>query len=262
MSQGTISGVSPSHQSPPMGDRPDRASAQKVVNEARQADLVQLSSEGRRRLEELINSETVAEAYLNYLTDPSREVEASGKDQEPGEEEAKKRFSTSLKDLSFDIGWLLDALEIGPEEAAKVTSVISSRSAAHYAQSRPPVPEVILRAELDKAGVAVFVQGLSFTTGRDGIEDVRLERISVIRMNPTLSNQLADPDFPRVVVVGGSEDDKRGDTAASVAAFNDNLSARLAATPPAQLHGMLMVRDVTAAQTEARRLRVDALNPI
>lgn len=228
--------------------------------EVKPADTVQLSSDARRRIDEMLKAETIAEAYVKHIVDTMREAQPSDTEQQFGEEDAERRYNRSLESFAVDLKWLVEALGAPPDDAAKLQAALQSRSLVDYHQSRPPVPEIILRAEMDRGNAAVFVHGLSFDLGHQGIERVAVEKVAVIKLDNTLAGQLDDPNFPRVVVVG-ENDAKTPGVDGSVATFKDNLTARLAAAPPDQLQGMLIVREV-AATAEARRLRVDALSRI
>lgn len=261
MSQGSISGISQAQQTFQQTQRIDGRDPAHGTAVVKPADVVQLSSEARRSLEEMLQAETVAEAYVKHIAESMREAAPSDTEQKfNNEEDAERRFSSAMEKFAVDLKWLVDALGVPPEEARKLEAALQFRSSIDYRQARPPVPDVLLRAELDRTSAAVFVNGLSFAVGRDGIDSVAVERVAVIKVDPTLADQLADPQFPRLVVVGES-DATQNDVDASVAAFDGNLTSRLAAAPPEQLHGMLVVRELAGGQ-DGRRLRVDAVSPI
>lgn len=261
MSQGSISGVSQAQQTFQQTQRIDGRDPAHGTAVVKPADVVQLSSEARRSLEEMLKSETVAEAYVKHIAESMQEATPSDTEQKfSNADDAERRFASSMEQFAVDLKWLVDALGVPPEEARKLEAALQFRSSLDYRQARPPVPDVLMRADLDRASAAVFVNGLSFSVGREGIDSVAVERVAVIKVDPTLAGQLADPQFPRLVVVGGTGENENN-VKASVAAFDDNLTSRLAAAPPEQLHGMLVVREL-AGTPENRRLRVDAVSPI
>ncbi len=229
---------------------------QEAVNAQRAtvADQVQLSSEARRRLDEMNQGQTIAEAFLKHLLE-NRLHEAAKADTEGNldDEEAQKKVTGAIDRVALDLGWLIEALGIPPEESSKLKAALSARASLDYAQSRPPVPEIIVRAEASDATATVFVQELAFEAGKDGITDVSVRQVSVTHANSSLLEQLSDPNAPKVIVVDERQQANR--------AFEDSLQARLMSTPHPDLHGMLIVRE--NAETAGRiRLRVDALAPL
>lgn len=218
------------------------------------ADQVQLSAEARRRLDEMNQGQTIAEAFLKHVLENGlKEAARSDTEGNLDEEEAKSRLKRTVDQVAMDLGWLIEALGIPPEEATKLKAALNARASVDYAQSRPPVPEIIVRAKVEDATPTVFVRELAFEAGPDGISNVSVKQVAVTHANPSLVAQLADPDAPKVIVVDERRDADR--------AFESTLQARLMANPHPELHGMLIVRE--NAETAGRiRLRIDALAPL
>ncbi|MGE5545642.1 MAG: hypothetical protein ACM33T_01995 [Solirubrobacterales bacterium] len=233
-----------------------------AVSDKTVSDVVQLSTDARKRLDEMIQGQTIAEAYLRHVVEAAMQgpQESNTDQQQPKDDEASKKFKQALDNLSVDIGWLIDALGLSPVEADKLKNAIAVQGAA-YTQSAPAMPELIVRAQASGSAV-VFVSGLSFDMGKDGIDNVGVEQVSVTPVAPSLAQQINDPNAPKVIVMGDHED---GSVQAGAPRdpFRDphSVASRLAATPSQELQGMLIVRE-HAPSPGLRRVRVDALMPI
>lgn len=227
------------------------------VQESSVADTVNLSSEAKKRLDEMRNSETVAEAFLHHIiTTKLQETAESGTDQNTEDKDARDKFTVSVNKVSVDIGWLVDALDLKPDQKDKIRAVILARASVDYVQARPPVPVVLNTASQEKAQAALFVHDLTLETNRDTVAGASVQQVSVARVSPGFAQQLSDPAVPRVVNVAQPDE-----TDGATKAFNDSLTERIATTPSQELQGMLIVRE-TSASGDTRRLRIDALMPI
>lgn len=222
-------------------------------------DQVQLSAEAKKRMEQLSEGQTIAEAYLKHLLETKAlEPGKAETEQDLNDEDAKNKLGGAVEKISMDLTWLVEALGIPPEEASKLHAVLAARASLDYAQSRPPVPEIIVRARSEDALATVFVHELQFDVGKDGITGASVQQVRVTHATSSLGEQLADPNAPRVVFVGSEQE---AGVQGSKAAFESNLSARLASIPNQELQGMLIVREHLMAG-DTRRMRVDALMPL
>lgn len=243
-----------------------RATAPEPVGRAQEvaaSDPVQLSSEAKKRLEQQQGYETVAQAFLKHqLTKQIDDANASNSENDLKDKDAQKQLKIGIDKVSMDIGWLIDALGLAPEEKKKVAEVLGARASLDYVNARPPVPFVIERAASGDEAAAVFVHDLSFTVEKDTIKDISIQKVAVALIDKTLADQLSDPETPRLVRV--TQSDEAGKVKQdSDRQFHDpfNVSSRLsAAQATAELRGMLIVRD--NATPQAVRLRIDALQPL
>lgn len=222
------------------------------------ADSVRLSSEARKRMDELSEGQTVAEAFLKHLLE-TRLTEASQAEsnKDPAEEDAARKVKGAFDRVMVDLGWLIEAMGVPPEEAPKLRSVLAARASVDYAIARPPVPEIVMRAAAENEVPTLFVQDLSIGIVKDRIDSASVQRVAVTRADPSLNQQLADPNAPRVVVMA---DQSQDGTLGSRDAFDDNINARLMQPHP-ELQGMLIVRE-NGSSGESRRLRIDVLMPL
>lgn len=228
-----------------------------TAQESAVADTVNLSSEAKKRLDEMRNSETVAEAFLQHIiTSKLQEAAKSGTDQTADEEDAKNKFNTAVNKVSVDIGWLVDAMNVKADQKTKIASVIAARATIDYVEARPPVVQVLSTAQSNQAPTALFVHDLQIETSNDTVSGASVQQVSVAQVTPGFAQQLADPEAPRVVNVAQPNSND-----AASKAFNEALTERIATTPSQELQGMLIVRE-TSVVGDVRRLRIDALMPI
>lgn len=227
------------------------------VQESSVADSVNLSSEAKRRLDEMRNSGTVAEAFLQHIiTTKLQEATKSDTGQTADDENAKGKFSIAINKVSVDIGWLMDALALKADQKDKIAAVIAARATIDYIQASPPVVEVLNTAQSNQMPAALFIHDLTLETNNDTVSGARVQQVSVAQVTPGFAQQLADPAAPRVVNVAQPDASD-----AATKAFNDTLTERIATTPSQELQGMLIVREALASG-DTRRLRIDALMPI
>lgn len=240
-------------------------------------DAVELSSDARKIIKQLQESQTVAEAFLAKLTDPKRLIEepaTSNKSDMTGkdEEQAKKAMKNAMSWAVEDIGWLFDALTLDKTKMGKVGDAIFAAANRDGVGVRPPLPEVVARAHQTGSVAALFIEDAAVTVQRGEVVDASVKKVSLTTVHHSMRDRISDKSQPLVLDVGGALQE--------VAAANGG-TGEVVFTPiarPAEpgatrepdprraediRHALLIVREGASVHAgSAVRLRLDAVIPL
>ncbi|CAA7624333.1 hypothetical protein [Magnetospirillum sp. UT-4] len=250
-------------------------------------DPVDLSTRARSLVQELQGSQTVAEAWLQQKTAPAEITDPSKSDNQdrlldPAAKDEEKRQQKALKQsfdtVMSDIAWLFDALGAKKVDGGPIAEAISRKAAAAGVGTRPPVHEVVLRAEQGGGAAALYVENLHITVQKGEVTKVEVERVALTNVHDTLRDRFSGTGRPLVLDVGGELQqvggtalgaDRTADVVISPKARADkqpgeDVAARDRATPlDDPRHALLIVREGGKLHPEGTlRLKLDALLPI
>lgn len=239
------------------------------------ADAVTLSPEALRVMRQLGATQTVAEAWLEYVTappDPTRPVDPSGKSSLTGDKDATGGNSAAPQAMASvlnDIGWLIDAMSPPKVDVQMVAKVLAQQMAVDRVGEVPPLPEVVARAQQTGTAPALYVENLSVTVQRGRVTDASVDRVALTTIDPSLRDRVAGQERPLVVDVGGQLQELAG------TALADPAARKAADDPHAVLprertdrsdeaaRAVLILRSGGALTAEGTlRVKLDALLPL
>lgn len=190
-------------------------------------DAVSLSAQARQVLSQMVEGQTVAEAWLRHLTtapDLNQQVAASGGSGATGGQDDQANQAAmrqSLNRAMADLSWLFDAMSPPKVDTNAVAKVLAERMAADAVGTSPPLPQVIANAEQTGTTPALYVENLSITTGRGGTT-ATVDRVALTTVSPSLGQSAANTDRPLVVDVGGEAKKISSDTLSSIPGSPDD----------------------------------------
>lgn len=232
------------------------------------ADAVVLSSQARQVISELGQGKTVAEAWLDHITQPpdltQPESSTRGNADTGGQDEATLSQATvnlAIRSTLGDLSWMLDAMNPPRVDTNRVAQVLAARMAQDNVGLSPPLPEMRSRAEHSGTAVALYVENLSITVQKGVVTEASVDRIALTNVDPSLRDRVAASDRPLVVDVGGQA---RLDEAESgvTQALQENAERRESSAEQAA-HALLILRQGGTKHPEGTmRLKLDVLLPL
>lgn len=180
-------------------------------------DAIVLSAQARQVLNEMTESQTVAEAWLHQLTatpelgqplaSSSNSNAANGEDDKDNQSAMRQTMSRTMADLS----WLFDAMSPPKVDTNAVAKVLADRMAADSVGTNPALPQIIARAEQSGTTPALYVENLSIIVGQGGTS-ATVDRITLTTVDPSLGQRAVGGDRPLVLDVGGEAQKVTSDT--------------------------------------------------
>jgi len=248
-------------------------------------DAVQLSAQARSFMKDMLESQSVAEAWLRQktappdMTDPrqlestSQSTDSNDKDKEQ-QQSLKKAFDQTMT----DINWLLDAIGVNKADVNPIADAIAQKAAASGVGVVPPLPEILARAQQSGSVAALFAENIDVTVQRGRVVDASVERVTITQVHDTVGDRFAGTDKPLVLDVGGELQQIRtpsigtgNDGVITPSARADNNKAAKVAEaltersdrPEDPRRALLIVREGGRLHQEGTvRVKLDALMPI
>ncbi|MGE5504094.1 MAG: hypothetical protein ACM31L_06690 [Actinomycetota bacterium] len=242
-------------------------------------DQVDISSSGKKALKEFLEGQTIAEAWLKHIIDPSQQQTQKSSDSNPNQDPkdgSNKGFRDQTQNalglMMDDIKWLLDALGIDPTNTDRLFLAVHSRAQVDLGSSDGAVA---IQATAPTATVpALFVEDISLTVHKGDLTDASVKKVSVTAVHGSNSDSIAGQVQPMVIDLGGqlpavapnaskqggSQPDKAEDIFRTGTSPTD---LRYSVAPAEVRHGMLIIREGGRPQPDNTvKLRLDALMPL
>lgn len=168
------------------------------------ADAVQLSASAKNFVKEMLEGQTVAEAWqANKNAAPDiREVQSASGSGATGDETGQPSLKAARDFMMADIAWLFDAMGTKIDHGA-IADLIDAQAAADGVGVRPTASMVVAQAAQTGGVAALFVENLSVTIQRDKIVDSSVARVALTTMHESMASRFQGADRPQVVDVGG-----------------------------------------------------------
>lgn len=241
------------------------------------ADAIQLSDTAKNIVKQMLEGQTVAEAWLANKT----AAPAIGEVQHMSDSGASSNGTDqqSLKNaydfMMADIAWLFDAMGTKVNQGI-IAELIANQAASNGIGVRPPVSQVVAQAAQSGGVAALFIENLTVTIQRDKVVDASVDRVALTTVHETMRARFADSERPLVLDVGGQFQQVAADAlgnAGTVAitpkARPERLSdlqdplANGAIRPEDPRHSLLIIREGGRLHPEGTlRVKLDALLPI
>jgi hypothetical protein len=173
-------------------------------------DAVTLSSQALQILNQLSKRTSIAEAWLDHLTDPPNLNDPANSASAPvasasassgGDPQAVMR--TSLNRAKTDMSWLLETMAPPKVDIKQVVQVLAARITADNVGVRPPVDQVIAQAEQNDTVPVMYAENLSITTARNGDTTASVDRVTLTAVDPSLLQGAGEDKTPLVLDLGG-----------------------------------------------------------
>lgn len=228
-------------------------------------DAIVLSARARQVLNEMSQSQTVAEAWLSQVTQPpdlTKPVAAGVIGGDPGGKDGQASMQAAMNRTMGDLSWLFDAMRPPRVDIGVVAKVLAERMAADAVGINPPLAQVKAQAEQSGASPALYVENLTVTAGAGGTT-ATVDRVALTTIDPTLAQTAVTTDGRPVVVDVGGDAGKVASEALPPLPGETSPAQAEQAAKEAQQRALLVIRQGGQALPEGTlRVKLDALLPL
>lgn len=240
------------------------------------ADAVQLSDSAKNYVKQMLEGQTVAEAWLANKTalrdiGPARQVQSAS---ESGSTDGESADQQSLKNaydfMMADIAWLFDAMGTGKADQSVIGELVAGQAATDGVGVRPPVAQVVAQASQSGGVAALFVENLTVTIHSDKVVSATVDRVALTTLHETMRTRFVGADRPLIIDVGGQlQEVGTANIPITPKARPEHpsdirdLATERGARPDDPRHALLIVREGGRLHPEGTlRIKLDALLPI
>lgn len=248
-------------------------------------DAVALSTDAKKALKELLEGQTIAEAWMKHVIEDSRDKtqDTSESQNDPNKDKEddkdknwRQQTNGAINSMVADLGWLLDALGVDGINTDKLLGYLQGRAESDIGQAQSIVEAVVLQAPRANTVPAIFVEDLNVTVSKGTVSEVTVKRVTLTTVHGSTKDRISDQSKPLVVDAGGKLQTVRGtalgeDNSVSITAEarpeqTDRTTERMLRDGTSSTdvrHGLLIVREGGRPQpNNPFRLRLDALMPL
>jgi hypothetical protein len=173
-------------------------------------DAVVLSAQARAVMVQMSTRQTVAEAWLDQLSQPpdltqsiARAGTSASADGKGDGKDNALSLQRAMGETMGNLSWLFDAMSPPRVDTAAVAQALAQRMAADAVGVNPPLPQAVAHAEKEGATAALHISNLTVTVGGGQGTTASVERVAVTTIDPSLGQSLGGRDRPLVVDMGG-----------------------------------------------------------
>ncbi|MBI2235715.1 MAG: hypothetical protein HYU60_01955 [Magnetospirillum sp.] len=248
-------------------------------------DAVALSTDAKKALKELLEGQTIAEAWMKHVIEDSRDktLDTSESQNDPNKDKEddkdknwRQQTNGAINSMVADLGWLLDVLGVDGINTDKLLGYLQGRAESDIGQAYPIIETVVLQAPRANTVPAIFVEDLDVTVSKGTVSEVKVKRVTLTTVHGSTKDRISDQSKPLVVDAGGKLQTVRGtalgeDNSVSITAEarpeqTDRTTERMLRDGTSSTdvrHGLLIVREGGRPQpNNPFRLRLDALMPL